>query len=160
MGYLSQDDTDPYNPRNNITIGVIIAMAVGGGYFLLNYGSAIFGSGDGVGTSTARVEREMRMGADMINRQAPIRVDEVTTLTGATARGTHLTYRYALTTDVPADQLAEARAVLHREIGPRFCADPEMRRIVAAGGVISADYRDGSGDHVLVTFRTCAAPPR
>lgn len=153
MGFLSRDDEDPYNPRNNITIGLIIAM-VGGGIFFFVYNSdMIFGSGKG--RNEARLERELRMGADMINRAAPQRVDEVTTLTGARVQGHEFTYLYSVTEDVPAESVPAATATMEQEMKPRLCADAGMRRIVEMGGTISAEFRDPSGDQIRISIRDC-----
>ncbi len=149
MGYLSQDDTDPYNPRHNITVGVIIAMAVGGIFFVANYSDMIFGSGKSSSGNSGRLERELRMAAQLINQRGSIRVDEITTLTGATARGTDFTYQYSLSRDIPSDRIEEARAVLERDVGAALCRDPNMRRALTDGASIAADYRDSSGDHIV-----------
>jgi hypothetical protein len=157
MSFLDEGDRNPYNPRTNITLGVILVMVVGGGSLAWSYHDAIFGSGT---PSTRRIEGELQMAAQVINQRAPIRVDEVTTLTGATARGTDFTYNYTLSQDIPSDRIAEARQALERDIGPRLCADRGMSEAVRGGAVISADYRDPSGDHIRVSFRSCPAPAR
>ena len=158
MSFLDEGDRNPWNPRTNITVGVILAMVVGGGTLAWRYHDAIFGSG--TGSSRPQVEFQLRMAAEALNRRAPMRVDEVTTLTGATSRGSEFTYQYTLSQDIPSDRIEEARQTLEREIGPRFCSDPGMRQMVSAGAVISADYRDPSGDHIRLTFRTCPPTPR
>lgn len=154
MGFLSRDDEDPYNPRNNIAIGVTIAMVAGGIFFFVNNSDMIFGSGKG--RDNARLERELRMGADMVNRMAPQRIDEVTTLTGARVQGHEFVYLYSVTDDVRANELAAASADLDREMKPRLCSDPGLRRIVQMGGTIAAEFRDASGDQIRATVRDCA----
>lgn len=162
MSYLDEGERNRFNPRTNITVGVILAMVGGGGALAWAYHDAIFGSGKGGSSSPSRsqIEFQLRMAAEALNARAPLRVDEVTTLTGATARGTDFTYQYALSQDIPTERIGEARQALERDIGPRLCADPGMSQAVRAGAVISADYRDPGGDHIRVSFRTCPLPTR
>lgn len=143
---------DSEQMKRNLIVGLILFLVIGGGGALYYFRDSIF-----AGSRTSRIERELAQAAQLINRRAPIRVDEITTLTGATAHGTQFTYQYTLTEDVATEQLEEARQTLQREIGSRVCADRDMGQAIRDGAVISADYRDASGDHLNVSFRTC--PP-
>jgi hypothetical protein len=154
MSFLNEGDRNPWNPRTNITLGVILVMVIGGGTLIWQYHDAIFGSGSG--NDTSRLERELRIGEQMVNRSAPQRVDAITTLVGARTQGTEFTYLYTVSQDVPTDQVAAAQANIQREIGPRLCGDPNMRRVMAMGATISAEFRDPSGDRIRATVRSCA----
>ena len=155
MSYTDEGDRNPWNPRTNLTFGLILFMVIAGGGLAWQYHEAIFGSG--TSGSNARLERELSMAVQMINRRAPLRVDEITTLIGAESHGTQFTYKYTISQDVPTERLEEARQTLQREVGARLCTDPNMGRAVRDGAIISADYRDTSGDHIRVTFPSC--PP-
>lgn len=157
---------------NQLVIGLVIAMLIGGGAILSIYWDSIFGSGKGDssasrvrdrsggsgGSGESQLEIELRIGADVVNRTAPTRIDELTTLTGARANRNEFTYLYALNEEIPADRLPFAQAEIQRQFAPTLCADPNMRRLVGRGAVISAEYRDPSGDRVQVTMRSCNTP--
>jgi hypothetical protein len=154
MSFLSENDDDPYNPRKNLTVGLILAMVVGGTVVMSRYWDSIFGSSDA--RRASRLDRELRSGVQMVNSMAPRRVDEVTTLTGARAQGNEFTYLYSLSQEIPAERLAAAPAEIERVIRPRFCSDREMQRIIQLGAIISAEYRDTRHHMIKVTIRDCA----
>jgi hypothetical protein len=158
MSYADEGDRHPWDPRSNITVGIILAMVVFGGSAAWYYHDAIFGSG--TSSRNARLERELNMGAQMINRRVPIRVDEITTLIGAETQGTQFTYKYTISEDIPTARIEEARQALQRDVGARLCADPNMSQALRNGATISADYRDTSGDHIRVTFPACSSALR
>jgi hypothetical protein len=149
MSDLERTGTD--KSQRNLILGIVIAVAAVGAALTWAYRDSLFGHG------TSRLERELGQAAELINRRAPIRVDEVTTLTGARAEGSLFTYQYSLSEDIPTERIREAEQLLQRDIGARLCADPNMGRAVREGAVISADYRDPSGDRLHITFRSC--PP-
>ncbi len=156
MSFLDEGDRDPYNPRKNITIGVILVMIFGGGALLWYYHDVLFAPGGG----SARLERELEMEARIVNERTPMRVDEVTTLTGVSARGTTLTSQYTVSQDIPSERIEAARQALQQEIGTRLCADPNTAGLVRRGATIEADYRDPSGDHIRLSFNSCPGAPR
>jgi hypothetical protein len=153
MSFLSENDDDPYNPRKNLTIGIILAMLAGGGTVLWRYWDDI--SGSGAAHRTAQLERELSTGLQMVNRMVPRQVDEVTTLTGARVEGHEFTYLYSLNQEIPAERLPTVPADIERMVRPRFCSDPEMQRILRLGAIISAEYRDTRGHWIKVTIRDC-----
>jgi hypothetical protein len=107
MSFLSENDDDPYNPRKNLTVGIILAMLAGGGSLIWRYWDDI--SGSGAAHRTAQLERELSTGLQMVNRMVPRQVDEVTTLTGARVEGHEFTYLYSLSQEIPAERLRPSR---------------------------------------------------
>ena len=127
-------------------------MVIGGGGLAWYYHDAIFGKSN---SRAGRLERELNIGAQMLNRRAPIRVDEITTLVGADVEGTHLAWNLQFSQDIPTERLEEARQALLQQAGSQLCSDPSMGEALRSGAVISADYRDASGDHIRITFPSC-----
>ena len=156
MSFLSDNDDDPYNPRKNLTVGIIMAMVVGGGVVMWNYWDQVFGSGET--RRASRLESELQVGLRMVNGMAPRQVDEVTTLTGARVEGHEFTYLYTLNQEIPPERLPSATAEVERMVRPRFCAERSMRQILELGAVVSAEYRDTRGHRIKVTIRNCTAP--
>jgi hypothetical protein len=152
MSYLNEGDRNPWSPRTNLTAGLILFMVIVGGGAAWYYHDAIFGPGN---TPSGRLERELNIGAQMINRRAPIRVDDNVTLTGAEVHGNQFTYKYTVREDVPTERIEEARQAILQEAGTRLCSDPNMSQVLRMGAIISADYLDPSGDHIRVTFPGC-----
>jgi len=153
MGFLSENDDDPYNPRKNLTVGVILAMLVIGGGTMWRYWDQVFGSGET--RRIAQLNRELSAGLQMVNRAAPQQIDEVTTLTGARVQGNEFTYLYSLSQEIPAERLPTFPADIERMVRPRFCGDQGMRQILQLGAIISAEYRDTGGHRIKVTIRDC-----
>jgi hypothetical protein len=153
MSFLDPDEKSPDHPRNR-TIAFIAVLAFGAGTLAWQYGGQMFGWGRGSGT--ARLERELKIGAETLNRSVPQRVDDVTTLTGARAQGTEFTYLYSLNQEIPPERMQATQADIERVIKPRLCADPNLRNVVDRGATISAEYSDPSGDRIRITIRSCA----
>jgi hypothetical protein len=139
------------NNQLKLIFGIIFGVVAVGGILAWVYRDSLFGAGN------TRLERELSRAVDMLNRRVPIRVDPVTTLTGATAEGNRVTYRYTISEDIPTERIAEAQRLLQQDIGSRLCAEPDMARAMREGAIIAADYRDASGDQIHVTFGSC--PP-
>lgn len=71
------------------------------------------------------VAEELKRAAYELNRSAPQKIDEVTTLKGATASGRVLTYQYAISReDISAEQL---RQFVRQNVIPSACQDTSMR---------------------------------
>ena len=170
---LQNGDGNGGSGSRQLIIGLVVALLIGGGVFLAFSWESVFGprrdggssasrtrvgSGGSNADSSSQLEIELRIAADVVNRTAPTRVDDLTTLTGARANRNEFTYLYALNEEIPADRLPLARAEIQRQLGPTLCADANIRRIVGRGGVISAEYRDPSGDMIQATIRSCDAP--
>ena len=151
MSDLDAGGSGSSNAQLKLIFGIILAVVAVGAIFAWSYRDSLFGAGN------SRLERELSQAAALINRRAPIRVDEVTMLTGASAEGSRLTYRYTISEDIPTDRIPEAQRLLQRDVGTRLCTDPNMGRAVREGAVISADYRDPSGDQIHISFGSC--PP-
>ena len=142
------------------------AVAIAAALFVLVFGKAI---GAAIGTivsdrmgsgySEARQNDALKRGLDeaarAIREQAPIQVDESTTLVGALSSGREITYLYTLSFDIPPESLGEAEAELQEQNQQRVCSEERTRELISAGGAMSANYNDESGDILRTRVTSC-----
>ena len=81
-----------------------------------------------------------RVAAAMLSERVPIKIDDVTTLTAATAGGIALTYEYRVTVDRSAFGSAS-----DANVARAACADSGMATAISAGGVYRYIWRDQNG---------------
>ncbi|MEQ9661536.1 MAG: hypothetical protein RLN87_03210 [Parasphingopyxis sp.] len=89
--------------------------------------------------------------AEQINAEAPIRIDEITTLTRARARGRRIRYRYDVAQEVPADRLEANRARMTETTRRDVCSNATDREIIEAGAEVEFAYYGPDGDHYFST---------
>ena len=122
-------------------------------------GSDIFVAGPG-GTrrretvTEMRLRRQMQATADRINARGPVRLDDFTTMEGASASGTALTQHYRV--KVEGLDVAGSRASLTRSFRREICSSVESALAVREGGRFVLSYKDGRGRPVFdVTVAEC-----
>jgi hypothetical protein len=103
----------------------------------------------------AQVTQSVREMADQINANSPQRIDDITTMTRATADGMNLVYDYVIAgarTDYPDSFGTEISASVSRAV----CADAGMGKYINEGVVYTFRYNDSKGDGI-VSFSVDAA---
>jgi hypothetical protein len=102
------------------------------------------------------VAQELVAAARAVNTRGPVTVDPFTTLTGADASGTTMTYRYRVKLDGRRLTSHRIRAGLTPVLKRDVCGNPDMRLIVEAGGAFRYVY-SGSGGRELaaIVIRSC-----
>jgi hypothetical protein len=88
-----------------------------------------------------------REAARQMNAQTPIRVDELTTLTGVEASGTHLVYVSRIDLDAATlDSGAPAR--MEQSTRAYVCQQEDMRNTMSLGGSYGYRWTDRSGQKI------------
>ena len=97
------------------------------------------------GINVDHVKADNAASAAELNKKAPIRIDDITEMSGAKADGMTLTYRYKV--KAKAEQLD--LQLLHKELlkanAKELCSRGDIRRMIAAGGVYRYEYGDEVG---------------
>lgn len=131
---------------------ILVAIAIKAGLMVVN--RADDGS-EATAPASTQLAAELQEAARLIRASAPTRLDEVTTLVGATADGNRITYQMRLDGEIPAAQLATAEASARSEVQRRVCATPPTRNLIRAGGVMSYEYTDRAGHNFRVLVNAC-----
>jgi hypothetical protein len=105
----------------------------------------------------ATLERFLEQGAAEARMQLPHTVDEATTLIAVAADGRRLVYDLRLSVDIPAAQIAEARAAMQASNRTAICAQPPGRDLIRRGAVLVHRYADPSGDRFETQVDACSA---
>lgn len=85
-----------------------------------------------------------KMAADQINAQGPQRLDDVTTMTGAVARGVRLVYFYIID-GRKSDYSTTAAQDIEAQVIRDACAYEPMRKNMRAGAEFEYLYKDETG---------------
>jgi len=83
-----------------------------------------------------------------INTQVPITIDELTTVTAARVQGSRIQYRYEISTEFSAAQIAQFRQYASTQNQQSICGTAETRSLIDLGGEIEYVYY-GPGDRYL-----------
>ncbi len=83
-----------------------------------------------------------------INTQVPITIDELTTVTAARLQGRRIQYRYEISTEFSAAQIAQFRQFALTQNQQSICGTSETRQLIELGGEIEYAYY-GPGDRYL-----------
>lgn len=99
--------------------------------------------------SSRRIAANNALIASDVNRRSPLRLDEVTVLTGASARENTLTYSYKV--EIERDELAPNFAeVMKPGLAADACAEPLSREYFESGAVFQYSYVDASQQGIAV----------
>ncbi len=90
----------------------------------------------------------VQVAARAANAQAPMRIDQITTMTGATARGVRIIYRYEVSRPIPQQQVDAMRDRIAELNARSVCSRQEIRQIIDRGAEIEYAYY-GPGDQFL-----------
>ena len=94
--------------------------------------------------------------AAQVNAEAPIRIDEVTTLTRATTRANRIRYRYEVSGTISADRIAANRESMAAATRRDVCRNAQDREIIDAGAQIEfAYYGPGDAYYFSTEVRGC-----
>jgi hypothetical protein len=91
------------------------------------------------------IEAELAGAAASLNRQAPIQVDPMTVLTGATASGATLTYRFSIEADRRRLNLPKVKSILAASSRRKVCGDPDTRQAIEGGAAFDYLFTDKKG---------------
>lgn len=94
------------------------------------------------------LEAGLAEAARQINTQVPISIDELTTVTAARVQGNRIQYRYELSREFSAAQIAQFRQFASRQNPESICGNAETRSLINLGGEIEYVYY-GPGDRYL-----------
>lgn len=94
------------------------------------------------------LEAGLAEAARQINAQVPISIDELTTVTAARVQGSRIQYRYELSREFSAAQIAQFRQFASTQNPESICGNAETRSLINLGGEIEYVYY-GPGDRYL-----------
>ena len=97
------------------------------------------------GRMKGKIEAELASAAAALVRQAPVQVDEMTTLVGATAEGATLTYHLVIAADRSHLDLRKARSILASTSRRKICGDPDTRQAIEGGAAFNYVFTDRKG---------------
>lgn len=92
----------------------------------------------------SRLIQATKMAADQINAQGPQRLDNMTTMTGAEARGLRLVYSYTMDGQ-KSDLNATAAQDIETQVIQTVCAHEPMKKNMRAGAEFEYVYKDEEG---------------
>ncbi|HEX8364691.1 MAG TPA: hypothetical protein VF603_05340 [Allosphingosinicella sp.] len=116
----------------------------------------------GVGSdrpASVDLPRQIAAGVAEARTHLPVRLDDVTTMTGITAAGTTIIYDMRLETDIATADIPAARADQQRYIDSAACETPDTRRMIDGGATLAYRYTDPSGDRFQTQIGSCAGAP-
>ncbi|NNC72799.1 MAG: hypothetical protein HKN78_07970 [Sphingomonadaceae bacterium] len=90
----------------------------------------------------------VQVAARAANAQAPMRIDEITTMTSATAVGNRIVYRYDVSQRLPRGQINAMRDTIAQQNQRAVCSNAQVRQIIDRGAEIEYAYY-GPGDQLL-----------
>jgi hypothetical protein len=103
-----------------------------------------------------RMRRQMQAVAARINARGPVRLDDVTTMEGASVTGTTLTQHYRV--KVEGLDIAGSKANLRRSFRQEICSSVESVTAIRQGGRFALSYKDGRGRPLFdVVVSDCSA---
>lgn len=86
--------------------------------------------------------------ASMMRKQLPQKVDEVTTLQNVYAFGSTLSYHYVLEIDLKFVSKSNLLKRQEANVAPNVCAQPDMRKMIEAGGRYNYSYTSTKGEYI------------
>ena len=138
---------------------LVPAALVAGGLLLAGCDAlGVGGSGNGsAGAGNPELAREIAAAATQLDAQAPMQVDDITTLTGVSSNGTEIVYDMAISQDVPTGQIDQLRQAAQSGNQTNLCADSRSGDLIRMGATMTHRYVDPSGDRFETRVSTC--PP-
>ena len=115
-----------------------------------------FASGYNDGANGTALTAGIQKAVEQIRSQAPIHVDEITTLRDAMAAGKEIVYIMELNTDLSVSEVAAVQRQLQEQNAKNVCSNESTRKLVAIGGRMTWQYRVKSGDVFRVSVDKCA----
>jgi hypothetical protein len=97
----------------------------------------------------AQLARYLKYSADQINSKGRIRLDSLTTRTGATASDRVLTIRLQIEAPKETLNIAEGRPKVYETVKQESCSDRATRQAIRAGATIIYSYRDLNGRSIF-----------
>jgi len=94
---------------------------------------------------------ELAEAARQINAAGPIRIDEMTMMTAASSAGNRITYRYEISRQLSAQQVASFRELAASNNRRVLCGRDETRTLISLGGEIEYVYFDPTGRRLFST---------
>lgn len=101
-------------------------------------------------STKASLEEGVAKAAAQIREQAPVKVDQDTTLTGAIAAGSEIIYAMTVDMTLDAAELADANAQMHQTLEGKVCGDKKTRAFIGLGAKMTYVYTLSDGQ----TFQT------
>lgn len=156
MSYLEPDASDPEHPRHK-RLGLIVGIGgmIGGILVAQTCYTQAGVRGSAAGTIPNVMVRAAEEGAELIRRRAPVRIDDVTTLVGATALPNGIVYDLKLSVEVSDQEIATATEALLAGNRNQLCSDPGMREMIAAGMTMTHRYSDVAGRVFSTEVKAC-----
>lgn len=106
--------------------------------------------------SATDLPRQIAAGVAEARPQLPIRVDDITTMTGISAAGTRILYDMRLDADIEAADIPGARAEQQAYLERAACEARDTRQMIDAGATLAYRYTDRNGDQFETQVGSCA----
>lgn len=84
--------------------------------------------------------------ARQVNASGPVRIDDITRLNGAEARGNRIRYRYEVSEQMSAAQIEMLERNISSMNQNTICSRPDARQLIELGGEIEYAYYGPRGD--------------
>jgi|GEM_PF-6639480 len=140
-----------------IVVLSVVAFAFAGGIGKLIGKMAVeeVGVGYNEGKKTAAISLGIKKAVEAIRDQAPIQIDEITTLRDAMAFENKILYMMELNYNILPEEIPEFKSELEISNRKNVCADQDTRKLIDVGGVMSWRYLTNNGETFTVTVSTC-----
>lgn len=94
------------------------------------------------------LEAQLVEAVRQVNAGGPVVIDEFTTMASARAQGNRIVYRYEISQELSAAQIAQFRQFASTQNQQTICTRPETRQLIDIGGEIEYAYF-GPGNRYL-----------
>lgn len=150
-------------PKSSVlkTIGVVLlgilafALAKGIGSVVGRTTVDRFSSGYSAGANDEALVKGIENAAQQIRKQAPIHVDDVTTLRDAMASGKQIIYIMEVNSEIPAEDISAAKADIEQQNRSRSCSEESTRKLISLGGVMTWQYTLKNDQMFKVSVSSC-----
>jgi len=111
----------------------------------------------GCGKPGDDLEYKIAEATHQMQGQLPMRVDDVTTLTGVRHEGTNIIYEMSVDRELSADELQAAPGQMQANNQRNMCGQPPTLELIRMGASLTHRYTDKAGHHFETRVSACPA---
>ncbi|HEX8528042.1 hypothetical protein [Allosphingosinicella sp.] len=132
--------------------GIVVIVAL-----KLAHSFGLFGEG---GLVPPSLQSEIESGVAQVQAQLPIRLDDLTTVTGVSSTGTRILFSGRISEDIPTAEIPAAQADAQQAVRQILCDNPDNRALIGRGAIMAYRIVDPSGDRIELEVGSCRLPRR
>lgn len=103
------------------------------------------------------LEYQIAEATHQLERQLPMRVDDVTTLTGVRHEGTNIIYEMSIDRELAPEDLQSAPGQMQASNQNTICTQPATQQLIRMGASLTHRYTDKAGHHFETRVTSCPA---